>query len=408
MSKIIKPTAKIVLMKQKVLKNGEHPVALRVSFNRKSKYFVLKDESKTLTSSLSKWDDVSGRYNRSRDLNIILNEYEARANKVFTKLEDVDFTFSKFEKTYFKSNVRVAVDSFFDNVISDLKLENRLGTADSYRDTQNRVREFTKNRLIYFQDVDLKFIEQFEKHLLTNGNKVTSTGVYLRTFRALINRAIKEDLLDESSYPFKHFSIKSGSTRKRALTKESMKLLFGFKPKKGSREFHSLNYFLFSYFTRGMNLKDLANLTWKESLVDNKLVYVRAKTEKTKSSPETIIIKIEKPIADIISKYPKRAHYIFPILEEGLAESPKRHRIKAALKKISKDITIIAKELKIPEADDITFYWARHTYATVLKRSGVSTAIISEALGHEDEKTTQVYLDKFENDTLDATFDHLL
>ena len=78
------------------------------------------------------------------------------------------------------------------------------------------------------------------------------------------------------------------------------------------------------------------------------------------------------------------------------------------MKKISKDITIIANELKIPEADDITFYWARHTYATVLKRSGVPIAVISESLGHKSEKTTQAYLDSFDTETLDATFEHLI
>ena len=408
MSKIIKPTSKIVLMKHKVLKNGEHPVALRISFNRRSKYFVLKNESKTLTSSLSKWDGGMGRYSRARDLNIVLNEYDVRSNKVFEKLKEVDFTFSKFEKLYFKSNLREAVDIYFDSIINSLKLENRIGTASVYLDTRNRVREFTKNSTIYFQDIDLKFIERFEKHLLENGNKVTSTGIYLRTFRALINKAIKDGLLDESSYPFKNFSIKSGTTRKRALSKDSIKRLLGYKAKKGSRQFHSLNYFTFSYLARGINLKDMANLTWKDNLVENKIVYVRAKTEKTKSSPEAIVIKVEEPIAKILNKYPKRTHYIFPIMEEGITESAKRYRIKATLKKISKDITAIATELKIPEADDITFYWARHTYATVLKRSGVSIAIISEALGHESEKTTQVYLDKFDNDTLDATFEHLV
>ena len=56
----------------------------------------------------------------------------------------------------------------------------------------------------------------------------------------------------------------------------------------------------------------------------------------------------------------------------------------------------------------ITTYVARHSYATVLKRAGVSTAIISESLGHSSEKVTQIYLDCFENKQVDEAMKKLL
>ena len=46
--------------------------------------------------------------------------------------------------------------------------------------------------------------------------------------------------------------------------------------------------------------------------------------------------------------------------------------------------------------------------ATTLKRSGISTAIISETLGHRSEATTKAYLDKFEQTEIDNTFQHRL
>ena len=60
--------------------------------------------------------------------------------------------------------------------------------------------------------------------------------------------------------------------------------------------------------------------------------------------------------------------------------------------------------LQIP----LTTYVARHTYATVLKRSGVNLAIISESLGHSDLSTTQIYLDSFENTQIDEAMKNLL
>lgn len=56
----------------------------------------------------------------------------------------------------------------------------------------------------------------------------------------------------------------------------------------------------------------------------------------------------------------------------------------------------------------LSFHVARHTFATVLKRSGVDIGIISESLGHSDLKTTQIYLDSFENSQMDAAMQNLL
>lgn len=52
--------------------------------------------------------------------------------------------------------------------------------------------------------------------------------------------------------------------------------------------------------------------------------------------------------------------------------------------------------------EEITGYTARHTFATMAKYKGVPVAAISEALGHADIKTTQVYLSQFDQDTLDG------
>ena len=184
--------------------------------------------------------------------------------------------------------------------------------------------------------------------------------------------------------------------------------LLKFRPEKHTGKWHSLNFFLFSYLTRGMNLKDMALLKWKENILGDRIVYIRAKTANSKKILDPNIIKIEPEIQKILNRYPQKNVYVFPILEPGLTPATVRHRIKNRLKRISKDISAIATELKINQADKITHYWARHTYAATLKRSGISTAIISEALGHSSEATTKAYLDKFEQTEIDNTFRHLI
>ncbi len=69
------------------------------------------------------------------------------------------------------------------------------------------------------------------------------------------------------------------------------------------------------------------------------------------------------------------------------------------LRKINEGLKEIAKIVGIHS--NLTTYVARHSYATILKKSGISTTVISQALGHESEKTTQIYLESFENSIID-------
>ena len=79
------------------------------------------------------------------------------------------------------------------------------------------------------------------------------------------------------------------------------------------------------------------------------------------------------------------------------------HKVLAKLNKHLKEIVLVL-NLSIP----LTTYVARHSYATVLKRAGVSTSIISESLGHSSERITQIYLDSFNNEQIDEAMSHLL
>ena len=66
----------------------------------------------------------------------------------------------------------------------------------------------------------------------------------------------------------------------------------------------------------------------------------------------------------------------------------------------------IGKELGLPI--ELTTYVARHSFATSLKRSGVNTSLICEALGHSSERVTQIYLDSFGNDQMEDAMKKLL
>jgi len=73
-------------------------------------------------------------------------------------------------------------------------------------------------------------------------------------------------------------------------------------------------------------------------------------------------------------------------------------KVASAVDFINNNIRTVAKHAGVNKA--ITTYTARHSWATVLKRAGVSAEFISEGLGHTDVATTENYLDSFESDKL--------
>ena len=356
MSKIKKPTVKIVLRKDKKLSSGEHPVYLRITFNRKVKYYVLKDNSITISCEYKKWNTVIGRFNRDKQTNQFLDQYELKANTILRDFEIVEFSFHAFEDRFFKKYDSQNVISFINDLIDKLKSENRIGSAHSYKDTRNRLLEYRPK--VLFAEIDLKFLEGLEMYLTDKGNSINSIGLYMRTLRAIYNKAIEAGLIKGDGYPFKKYKIKTGTPTKRALSKEDIIKLMKYRAKDGTSSWHSLHYFLFSYFTRGMNLKDMALLKWKKNIPDDRIVYVRAKTANTKKSLDPSIIKIEPEIQNILMCYSTDREYVFPILEPGLSAPTTRYRIHRTLKRISKDVSAIASELKIKQAENITHYWA--------------------------------------------------
>ena len=164
----------------------------------------------------------------------------------------------------------------------------------------------------------------------------------------------------------------------------------------------SKDIFIFSYLCGGINFTDIANLT-HENIQSGRLHYIRQKTGKQ------IKIGIPQEAMQIIEKYSKMSKgYLFPILDSKVHKTAqqKQNRIHKLLGKVNKNLKLLAAQLGV-EAN-VTTYVARHSFASVLKKSGVNIALISEALGHSDLATTQIYLDSFDNEQIDDAMKNLL
>jgi integrase/recombinase XerD len=141
MAKIKMPSCKIVIRKDKELLDGSHPVCLRVTFNRRSKYYVLKSDGGTIFSMPNKWNLEIGRFNRNRELNQIIEQYETDARNALNSIKNGEFSFGLFESKYFNQYSDNKVIGFINTIIEKLKRENRFVTAQVYKDTRNGLTE---------------------------------------------------------------------------------------------------------------------------------------------------------------------------------------------------------------------------------------------------------------------------
>lgn len=162
--------------------------------------------------------------------------------------------------------------------------------------------------------------------------------------------------------------------------------------------------FSFSYYCGGISLVDVANLT-PDNIIDGRLIYER---QKTHGMINLVMLDEAKSIIVKYATYQKQAGYLFPILDNRKHITPmqKFNRVRKLCHQINKELHKIAEKLNIKE--DVTTYVARHSFATVLKKSGVNIGIISQALGHQNIKTTQIYLSKFDDEQVDSAMQNLL
>jgi len=148
-----------------------------------------------------------------------------------------------------------------------------------------------------------------------------------------------------------------------------------------------------------------------DSQGNGKISFIRAKTAREKKSkPRTIQAAITKGLGRIIDTWGNKPalqdQYIFPILTLGMTPQQEYAAVQQTTKMINRHIRFVAGKVDITQ--DVTTYVARHSFATILKRSGASREYISESLGHYSLDTTDNYLDSFEDEEQRAWAEKLL
>ncbi len=416
-------TSAILLESRMPRKDGHYPVKLRVTFQRKQKFYTIRyipekigdDFTENQKYWLRKTDKsismTENEFERIRKANpsepfktmsIYINTQEAEAQTTIARIKQ--FTFETFEEKYFnKPQNDHDVFEAIEAKDKALRKDERINTAVCYRNTLNSLKEFTKEEHCSFADINVKFLKEYEKWMLRRkiGKKQkniskTTISIYLRCLRAVFNESAPEGTF----YPFgkRRYMIPKWKHNKRALTHSEVSKIAEYPVVDGTMQHRSKDLWLFSFFCNGINFIDLANLRYSNIKGDT-IVFERSKTAKSGDEVEDIIVIITRHIGRIIDRWGNKPaiqdQYIFDILKPGLTIENKHRAIRQAIKNTNKYMKRICTDLEIPVA---TTYVARHSFASVLKRSGASVEYISEAMGHKKITTTQGYLAGFEDE----------
>ena len=279
---------------------------------------------------------------------------------------------------------------FMREVISQLQQTNKLRTSETYHATLKSFMQFQENEDVLLKELNSDIMLMYEAYLRQRGLTKNSISFYIRILRAVYNRAVEKGLTPNRN-PFKHVYTGIDKTVKRAIPLKTIKQIKNLNLSFNPTLAFARDMFLFSFYTRGMSFIDMAYLK-KKNLSKSILSYRRRKTG------QLLFIRWEKCMQEIVDKYENpHSEYLLPIItpihkNERLQYQNAMHLINHKLKTIGEMVG-----LQIP----LTMYVARHSWASAAKNKNIPISVISEGMGHDSEKTTQIYLASLDTSEID-------
>lgn len=371
------------------------PVKYRITFMRKQFYYpsgidLTENEWKVLT--------ITKKRELIETRELIQSGFDKIKGHIKEMVRGEGFSIEGLSKRLSRGR-KNSILAAFDRKIEDLIRSGQIGTSIYYQCAINSISKFT-NKDLKFSDITVDWLKKYETHLLTEDKSITTVKMYCTAIRTIMNEGKGLKLITESQYPFGKgkYEIKSGTGRKMALTLFQISEVLKY-PLLTDTEKRCRDLWFFSYLCNGVNINDMLRMKYKD-IAGGEIHFFRQKTKRTTKEQKEIAATLLPQIKDIINRWgnpdKKPDSYIFPFLSHGLTPTDEKKNIQNVVRLINKKMAAISKALNYETT--ISTYTARHSYATVLKRSGANIAFISESLGHSDLRTTENYLASFEQE----------
>ena len=281
--------------------------------------------------------------------------------------------------------------SYMEQMIARYWRQGQHRTSETYSTTLNSFKRFRADIDVYLEDIDSELMEAYENHLKQNNLSPNTISFYMKHLRAVYKRAVDDELVRDKN-PFKRVSTSIEKTAKRAISLKALKRLKAMDLSDNSSKRFARDIFLFSFYTRGMSFVDIAYLQ-KKNRKGDVLSYRRRKTN------QPLKIGWEPDMQEILKRYEAdtSSPYLFSIIKDAEGNPRKQYQNMQFL--INRHLKEIGKGLGLHQP--LTMYCARHSWASIAHEEGIPLSIISEGMGHDSEKTTQIYLASLKTEVID-------
>lgn len=401
-------TIKAEIKKSELKVDGTYNVKIRFTLDRKVKRLStnLFITSKDLTKSLKFKEDTSIK----RAIDRLVLYYREQCFKLqldqnhYSLDEIIEFLNGEQEKQQTIDFIKFSREWIASTTIKG---------APNYTTAINALVRFIGKEELDINLITLDFLESFKaflnkereirtKRLMQQGKRIPSNrslSLYLINIKKLFNEAKKKynkkekNLILIPNSPFMELEIpKQEATRKRAISADIIKKLWKLPYKDMKKGYKSTcrynlakDCFILSFCLMGINSADLYNATEMEG---NTIVYNRTKTKDRRLDKAQMKVDIPRLVLPLVEKYKdKTGKRLFNFYQYYADEKGFNKAINYGLKEIG---TIL-------EIDDLEYYAARHSWATIaLNKVGIDKYIVHAALNHIDDamKVTDIYIER--------------
>ncbi len=401
-------TIKAEIKRSELKADGTYNVKIRFTLDRKVKrlstnLFVTQQD---LTKSLKFKEDTSIK----REIDRLVLYYREQCLKLqldqnhYSLDEIIEFLNGEQEKQQTIDFIKFSREWIASTTIKG---------APNYTTAINALVRFVGKEELDINLITLDFLEQFKafligerdartKKLMQQGKRVTSNrtlSLYLVSIKKLFNEAKRKfnkkdkNLILIPNSPFEDFKIpKQEATRKRAIPADIIKKVWKLPYKDMKKGYKSTcrynlakDCFILSFCLMGINSADLYNAT---EMRGNTIIYNRTKTKARRLDGAKMMVDIPKIVQPLIDKYKdSTGKRLFNFYQYYGDEKTFNKAINCGLKEIG----------AILEVDDLEYYAARHSWATIaLNKVGIDKYIVHAALNHIDDamKVTDIYIER--------------
>lgn len=401
-------TIKAEVQRDKQRSDGTYNVKVRFTQDRKVKRLSssLFVTSKDLTKSFNFKEGTTVK----REVDKLIQTYQEKCAKLQLEvnhytLDDI-FSFLKSEREQTQS-----ID--FIQYCKEWLETTGIKGKKNYQSALNSFISYLGKEHLKTDEVTSQLLNGFKAHLNLRREKLVlqlqkqgkripsnrTVSLYLGSIRHLFNEAKKnyndydKNIILIPHSPFEHVEVpKQEATRKRALSAETINQILKLpyiRNANGKERICPFNLakdcFILSFCLMGMNSVDLHSC---DEIEDNAITYYRSKTTDRRLDKAKMKVDIPPVLSSLIEKYKDHTgRRVFRFYQMYNTANNFNRAINLGLKQIGKMLQV----------DDLEFYAARHSWATIaLNKVGIDKYTVHAALNHVDEtmRVTDIYIER--------------